>query len=526
MKYAISLVMVLACVAPVGFAEGPHHASPAALSASSRALFDKLMDANGKLWDENTKLEHAPGWVAGQRYPGNPQDDHHYFEKCCSKVRETSYYALDLLYRDGPGDRQRAAEALNQVLKNQYVTPGVRWYGTFKRTPEEPDPGPDAVMWQDYDPNWREFNGTIVMMILIEYPDRISPELAQRLYKSIDMAIEGEKAEGRLVSAYTNPSLMYGILWDFASAHNKRADWRMQSGDWIEAEYSLFKKYDAFSEFNSPTYDGVDMFALALWREYGSTERIRMEGSAMEAALWEDIGAFFQPELRTLSGPYDRSYGMENTGDGLVGLMRFAKDADGKPLGLDTGLYGTGFSCQMAILGARIPEDALAKLRSFAGEHFVKKQITDQRVATAWIGKNVVFGGEASSKTKDVGHYSQYHPMTIQWKTPSGEIGWVRVAESPMIDATADEHGISISTTGTIRLRIHANGLDPAKLTQTYWSLPGLRVTVTSDAQSLFTLEKTDPAKLDPAMQKDDGMDIVYAGITKMRLEIKAESDK
>jgi hypothetical protein len=51
-------------------------------------------------------------------------------------------------------------------------------------------------------------------------------------------------------------------------------------------------------------------------------------------------------------------------------------------------------------------------------------------------------------------------------------------------------------------------------------------VAVTSDAQSLFTLEKTDPAMLDPAMQKDDGMDIVYAGITKMRLEIKAEPVK
>jgi hypothetical protein len=45
---------------------------------------------------------------------------------------------------------------------------------------------------------------------------------------------------------------------------------------------------------------------------------------------------------------------------------------------------------------------------------------------------------------------------------------------------------------------------------------------VTSDAQSLFTLEPTAEENLDPAMRGDDGMDIVYAGITKMRLEIKA----
>jgi hypothetical protein len=95
-----------------------------------------------------------------------------------------------------------------------------------------------------------------------------------------------------------------------------------------------------------------------------------------------------------------------------------------------------------------------------------------------------------------------------------------------MIDATADEQGITISTEGTIRLRIHAKGLDPAQLTQTLWNLPGLHIAVTSDAQSLFTLEPTDPAKLDPAMKEDDGMDIVYAGITKMRLDIKTASPR
>ena len=58
---------------------------------------------------------------------------------------------------------------------------------------------------------------------------------------------------------------------------------------------------------------------------------------------------------------------------------------------------------------------------------------------------------------------SQFHPATIQWRTPSGEIGWVQLYEAPMIDATADAHGITISVTGTIRIRIHAKGLDHGK---------------------------------------------------------------
>jgi len=67
-------------------------------------------------------------------------------------VRESSWYALGLLPRDETGDRQRAAEILDTVLKQQYVTPGVRWYGTFRRAPEEPDPALDAVIWGNYDP--------------------------------------------------------------------------------------------------------------------------------------------------------------------------------------------------------------------------------------------------------------------------------------------------------------------------------------------------------------------------------------
>ena len=55
-------------------------------------------------------------------------------------VRESSWYALGLLLRDQQGDREHAAEILDTVLKEQYTQPGVRWFGTYKRTPEEPDP--------------------------------------------------------------------------------------------------------------------------------------------------------------------------------------------------------------------------------------------------------------------------------------------------------------------------------------------------------------------------------------------------
>src|SRR5205814_3600341 len=122
----------------------------------------------------------------------------------------------------------------------------------FRRAPEEADPSTNAVMFREFDPNWRVFIGTTFEIVLIEYPDRISDDLRQRMYTAIDHGIEGEIAEKRLLPSYSNISLMYGALWDFAATHDNRADWKQQSKDWIEETYRLYKQYDAFFEYNSP----------------------------------------------------------------------------------------------------------------------------------------------------------------------------------------------------------------------------------------------------------------------------------
>jgi hypothetical protein len=504
LSYGIGLLMLAATVGAAQTTIASRHVNPVSLDKNTRELFQDAMRLDDSFWDENAKLVKSPYTTLEGVRTGKYM------------VRESSWYALGLLLRDAPGDRTRAADILDAVLKEQYLTPGVRWYGTYKRTPEEPDPTAASLIWRGYDPNWRVFIGTTFAMILIEYPDRISPELAQRMYTAIDHSIEGEIGEGRLLPSYTNIALMYGSLWDFAAVHDKRADWLKKSAAWNESVYRLFKEHDAFSEYNSPTYCGVDLYGLALWRDYGSTARMRTIGSEMETALWRDLASYYQPELRNLSGPYDRAYGMDMENYvSVVGVwMRSALDAQRAPLPKLTPttdhMPDIWFAPHIAILGTRIPQDALTKMKSFSGEHLVRKQISNDRLATAWIGKDVIFGGEATGKTKDAGTTTQFHPATVQWRTPSGEIGWVQLVQCPPVAATADEKGLTISTTGTVRLRIHAKDLLQKQVTGKDWQLPGLHVAVTSDAKS-FTVEKAEHA-----------IDLVYSGMNEMRLDIKA----
>src|ERR1700735_1982754 len=321
-RHAIGLVFLLVCAVRSQAYVSPRHVTPASLDNNTRELFQESMNLDDQLYEDTVKLVHRPG------YQSNPSRGGSYM------VRESSWYTLGLLFRDASGDRQRAAGILDAVLKQQYLTPGVKWYGTYRRTPEEPNPTGNPVIWRGYDPNWRHFIGTTLAMILIEFPDRISPDLSNRMYEAIDHAIEGEMKKGRLVPSDSTIALMYGSLWGFAAAHDKNADWQKQSAAWTEAVYSGFKKYDAFFEYNSPTYYGVDLYGLALWRDYGSTKRIQTIGSEMESIMWKDIASFYNPLLRNISGPYDRSYGMDQESYvSIVGVwMRTVLDAKAAPL--------------------------------------------------------------------------------------------------------------------------------------------------------------------------------------------------
>lgn len=53
------------------------------------------------------------------------------------------------------------ADSLETQLLADYES---AWYGTFKLSPDEPDPTPDSPLYPpsiygSYDPNWREFVG-------------------------------------------------------------------------------------------------------------------------------------------------------------------------------------------------------------------------------------------------------------------------------------------------------------------------------------------------------------------------------
>jgi len=474
-------------------------------NASTQSLLQSAITLEDRLWDSESKFITYPPEQPAAARTGR------------MLIRESSWYAAGLLIRDAKGDRERAAEIIHAVIQQQYTEKGTRKFGTYRRSPEDGLSPEVNLKWRGYDPNWREFIGSTFALILLEYSDRIPQTLANEMHASIDLAIEGEIADGRLLPSYSNIALMYGFLLDYAAGCNHREDWKQRSVAWNKKVYQLFREKNSFYEYNSPTYYGVDLYGLALWRKYGSTSQMRSMGSYMESRLWKDIAEFYHPGLHNLSGPYDRSYGMDmESYVSLMGMwMKMALDSSGALVPEITPatdhLADIYFAPLLSLVGTNVPQDTLQSMHGSVKEHAVARRITATRTATAWVGRDVIYGGEITHLSKDAGEGTQFHPATIQWRTPSGDIGWAMISRSPAIDVRATRQGLLIKTQGSVRWRIHAKQMKESDLSRDRWMLPGLDVQLEGNAGSV-QVERV-----------GDDFELRYENVTQVRMLIKAK---
>jgi len=292
------------------------------------------------------------------------------------------------------------------------------------------------------------------------------------------------------VPSYTNIALLHGFLWTYAGQRLNRPEWVAAGEAWAEAVHAGFQRHGAFEEYNSPTYYGVDFYGLALWRQYGPTDRLRELGAAMEAALWRDTARFYHAGLRNLCGPYDRAYGMDmRRYVSLTGVwLALVLDPPLVPLPDPKGLMGHAhdfiFGVLVAQVGAAVPEDALAHFQRFHGERRVERELPGGRLATAWLGERLMLGGEVTGLALAAGPASRtiFHPATVHWVMPDGDIGWILLREAPRVDARAAKDTLTVTAIGNSTWQIFAPGLKAGDITRDRWVLPGLTVKVETDA--------------------------------------------
>src|SRR5580692_6547193 len=128
---------LLSCVAvllPIASHAAARHPNVQSLDVNSRQLFEDAMRWGDEAWDPHVQLCKAPVNIRTDGSPVEGQTGDSFM------VRNTVWYALGLLLRDKPGDRDRPASAIRVILNAQYHEPDKPWDGTFRLTPTDPEP--------------------------------------------------------------------------------------------------------------------------------------------------------------------------------------------------------------------------------------------------------------------------------------------------------------------------------------------------------------------------------------------------
>jgi len=424
-------------------------------------------------WDEAAGLLWYPGYETPQRSPG----------RRVHLVRDTVWYVLGLFLRRQGSDALRALHAIDAILDTQFDIPGQPYHGTFARSLEEAPPQPSAREWRDYDPNWREFIITPLQVLLLSYEPLLPRRMIERIDAATRLAVAGALARP-LRAAYTNIALMNAFMLCAAGQRLGEPAWFARGEEMARAIYALFEPDLAFEEYNSPTYYGVDLYALALWRAYAPSPLLRKLGAEMEARLWTDISRYYHAGLRNLCGPFDRSYGMDMTRYAAV-VGEWIWLATGQALAPfpdpELPFAHTSdfiFAPAIAFLGAAIPEEARPHFLAFQGPRQVEQVISSQphRVATAWLEQNFMWGAEHTSRSKPGSE--QFHAATLHWRATPEAVGWMRLVHSEPVDAVVQGRRLILQGSGALTFQIHAPGLAQEQLQAGNWWLPNLAVYV------------------------------------------------
>ena len=442
------------------------------LSPYAQELLNTSMPWMDRLYDDEAGLLWHP--VDGTPPESGQHGDQH-------MVRDSTYYALGLLMRDGLGDRQRAERILHVVLDQQILEPEAPFHGTFLRTPEEPRPGFWAREWRDYDPNWRDFIGTGFALALIHFEELLPRSLILRIEESFRKAVEGALMR-RVSPGYTNIALMDAYLLYFAGERLGAAEWQQAGERLAQQVYDLFQANRAFAEYNSPTYYGVDFYALALWRGHSTSRRLNELGAEMEADLWRDVAQFYHAGLRNLAGPWARSYGMDmQRYAALLGLWIWLLVGREKAPFPDTTQpfehsADLCFATVIALVGAQAPETCVPSFEAFQEAHLIEHVVNSEPrwEASAWLAEEVMLGGAFTSQ--QVKGSAQFHPLTMHWRTQSGQVGWARLIHTQALDVRAKEGQLQVTGQGPLDFEIYSPGTLPEQVQSDQWQLNGLLV--------------------------------------------------
>lgn len=434
-----------------------------------------------------------------------------------TSLRSKTRVAEGLLFRNQSGDKEKAQVILKWILANQYQDENSKLYGTWKT----------SIVNDKFDQNWREFIGCDLIIIRQKFKTLLPNELIAEIEKCLIHAAKG--ALKRNVGAdYTNISIMSSFLMEYVG--NEFGIEELKSAGFKKAKdiYKLYQTNKTFSEYNSPTYYGVTLVGLGLWRELAFSDEIKKMGRELENNLWEEISLFYNPNLRNMAGPYFRGYGMDMTKYFAITGIWIAVAANNPSLApippKKAPKYGEMSNLPpIYVLGLSVPKSVLNAFTSFQKPHFISRNIPNNykgdsiKKVTAMINKDWMMAGVWGNRRV----WEQFKTGTIHWKTKTGDVAWLMILGDGKLNVKVSETEMNLflsdSKVSDFEVFVYAKDLNNEAFKAENWQLPSMNI-VTKSSLEKPLITKIEDEKFHNDLAVSDEIPFVY----KLKFQVPA----
>ncbi|KAF4906796.1 hypothetical protein CGCVW01_v012755 [Colletotrichum viniferum] len=390
------------------------------------------------------------------------------------ETRSSVWYALGLLARNNGDDAAEAEKIITNTIAGQFKVESEQWYGDYQKYDGEPYVGSEnypGSIYNSWDPNWRGFVGTTLIMALEEFPHLLSNDTQDLILASLHNTTKGDEYrvggvdDDNLYPAYSNPAIMRALVSGYTGRKLGDANMTQSGENYAQEIIDLFDRANTLSEFNSGTYTGVSLFGLILWSKYLPEDSIMTQkGPQMLTDTWKAVAQLWNPSMKNMAGPWDRAYGYDmNRYVSLMALwfwtligkensslisapqvMSHAADYAWAPL----------FAVLADYHQSLLPEGLVANLTTFSGDHFFTASTYYPpydyvpRNITSWLSENLTIGAESFNENVIGGpseNQASFNPAVIQWNT-GNEISFISLYPTEMaLDVAVEANKLTLT---------------------------------------------------------------------------------
>ncbi|KAL0943340.1 uncharacterized protein CTRU02_201226 [Colletotrichum truncatum] len=436
------------------------------------------------------------------------------------ETRSSVWYALGLLARNDGDDAAQAERIITNTIEAQFKVVPEQWYGGYQMYPEEPYVGTEdypGKIYNSWDPNWRGFVGTTLVMALEEFPHLLSNDTQDLILESLHNTTKGDEYrvggvdDDNLYPAYSNPAIMRAFVSGYTGRRLQDANMTKSGENYAQEIIDLFDRANTLSEFNSGTYTGVSLFGLILWCKYLPEDSVMTKkGPQMLIDTWKSVAQLWHPGMKNMAGPWDRAYGYDmNRYVSLMALwfwtligkenssmiaapqvMSHAADYAWAPL----------FAVLADYHESLLPEGLVENLTTFSGEHVFTASTyyppfdKVPRNITSWLSENLTIGAESFDENVVGGpseNQNSFNPAVIQWNT-GDEIAFISLYPTEMaLDVEVSPNRLSLTyPNGTAdSIFTFVVGTFLKKRTVTGWGdVQGLNVSISGNVNETYAL--------------------------------------